>query len=55
MAWVGHFRGGLGYVAVLAAIIMASLSARRLPTRPLAALLLPMMKKAGYNLPRSAG
>jgi hypothetical protein len=26
MAWVGHFRGGLGYVAVMAAIIMASLS-----------------------------
>src|SRR6218665_3158588 len=23
MAWVGHFRGGLGYVAVIAAIIMA--------------------------------
>ena len=26
MAWVGHFRGGLGYVAVFAALIMASLS-----------------------------
>ena len=26
MAWVGHLRGGLGYVAVIAAIIMASLS-----------------------------
>ena len=26
MAWVGHFRGGLGYVTVIAAVIMASLS-----------------------------
>lgn len=25
MVWVGHFRGGLGYVAVFAAIVMASL------------------------------
>ena len=26
MAWVGHFRGGLGYVTVIAAVVMASLS-----------------------------
>jgi TRAP-type mannitol/chloroaromatic compound transport system permease large subunit len=26
LVWVGHFRGGLGYVAVFAALIMASLS-----------------------------
>ena len=26
MVWVGHFQGGLGYVAVFAALIMASLS-----------------------------
>ncbi|RYF69469.1 MAG: TRAP transporter large permease subunit, partial [Comamonadaceae bacterium] len=26
VAWVGHFRGGLGYVAVVAAIIMAAIS-----------------------------
>ena len=56
LAWVGHFRGGLGYVAVLAAIIMASLSGSAVAdTAALAALLLPMMKKAGYNMPRSAG
>jgi tripartite ATP-independent transporter DctM subunit len=56
MAWVGHFRGGLGYVAVLAAIIMASLSGSAIAdTAALAALLIPMMKAAGYNLPRSAG
>ena len=56
MAWVGHFRGGLGYVAVMAAIIMASLSGTAVAdTAALAALLIPMMRKAGYNVGRSAG
>ena len=56
MAWVGHFRGGLGYVAVLAAVIMASLSGSAVAdTAALAALLIPMMKQAGYELNRSAG
>ena len=56
MAWVGHFRGGLGYVAVMAAVIMASLSGSAVAdTAALAALLIPMMKRAGYNVGRSAG
>jgi tripartite ATP-independent transporter DctM subunit len=56
MAWVGHYRGGLGYVAVVAAIIMASLSGSAVAdTAALAALLLPMMKNAGYSVNRSAG
>ncbi len=56
MAWVGHFRGGLGYVAVIAAVIMASLSGSAVAdTAALAALLIPMMKQAGYRLNRSAG
>lgn len=56
MAWVGHFRGGLGYVAVMAAIIMASLSGSAVAdTAALAALLIPMMRAAGYNVGRSAG
>ena len=56
MAWVGHFRGGLGYVAVIAAIIMASLSGSAVAdTAALAALLIPMMKQAGYQVNRSAG
>ena len=56
IAWVGHFRGGLGYVAVMAAIIMASLSGSAVAdTAALAAILIPMMKAAGYNLGRSAG
>ena len=56
MAWVGHIKGGLGYVAVIAAVIMASLSGSAVAdTAALAAVLLPMMKSAGYNLPRSGG
>ncbi len=56
MAWVGHFRGGLGYVAVIAAIIMASLSGSAVAdTAALAALLIPMMRSAGYDVGRSAG
>lgn len=56
MAWVGHFRGGLGYVAVLAAVIMASLSGSAVAdTAALSALLIPMMRQAGYPLNRSAG
>ncbi|MES2975347.1 MAG: TRAP transporter large permease subunit [Pseudomonadota bacterium] len=56
MAWVGHFRGGLGYVAVMAAIIMASISGSAVAdTAALAALLIPMMKAAGYQVNRSAG
>ncbi len=56
MVWVGHIKGGLGYVAVLAAVVMASLSGSAVAdTAALAAILLPMMKSAGYNLPRSGG
>lgn len=56
VAWVGHFRGGLGYVAVIAAIIMASLSGSAVAdTAALAAILIPMMKAAGYDVKRSAG
>ncbi|WP_298924160.1 TRAP transporter large permease subunit [uncultured Ramlibacter sp.] len=56
LAWVGHLRGGLGYVAVVAAIIMASISGSAVAdTAALAALLIPMMKAAGYDVKRSAG
>jgi len=56
MALVGHMRGGLGYVAVIAAVILASISGSAVAdTAALAALLIPMMREAGYNVPRSAG
>ena len=56
MALVGHIRGGLGFVAVFAAIIMASLSgSAAADTAAIGVLLIPMMKQAGYSVPRSAG
>ena len=56
MTWVGHIRGGLGYVAVAAAVIMASLSGSAVAdTAALAAVLVPMMRKAGYDINRSCG
>lgn len=55
-AWVGHIRGGLGYVAVGAAILMASMSGSALAdTAALATILLPMMRQQGYPLATSAG
>ncbi|MBD9389496.1 TRAP transporter large permease subunit [Rhizobium sp. CG4] len=56
IACVGHIRGGLGIVAIFAAIIMASISgSAAADTAALAAILIPMMAKAGYNIPRSGG
>jgi tripartite ATP-independent transporter DctM subunit len=52
----GHFRGGMGYVAILAALIMASLSGSAIAdTAALAALLIPMMRQAGYDVGRAGG
>lgn len=56
LALVGHKHGGLGYVAIVAAVIMASLSgSAAADTAALAAILIPMMRQAGYDVPRSAG
>jgi tripartite ATP-independent transporter DctM subunit len=56
MALVGHKRGGLGYVAIIAAVVMASLSGSAVAdTAAIGALLIPMMRKAGYDPNRSAG
>jgi len=56
MALVGHIKGGLGYVAIFAAVIMASLSGSAVAdTAALAALLIPMMKESGYNVNRACG
>lgn len=55
-AWVGHIRGGLGYVAIGAAVLMASMSGSALAdTAALATILLPMMKRQGYPMQTSAG
>jgi len=55
-AWVGHIRGGLGYVAIGAAVLMASMSGSALAdTAALATILLPMMRQRGYPMATSAG
>jgi tripartite ATP-independent transporter DctM subunit len=56
LALVGHVRGGLGYVAILAACLLASLSGSAVAdAAALTALLLPMMAAAGHDRARSAG
>ena len=55
-ALVGHVRGGLGYVAILAAVMMAALSGSAVAdSAALASLLLPMMIAAGHDPARSGG
>lgn len=53
---VGHARGGLGYVAILAAVILSSLSgSAAADAAALAALVVPMMVAAGHSKTYSAG
>jgi TRAP-type transport system large permease protein len=56
MALVGHIRGGLGYVTILAAVLMSALSGSAVAdAAALTSILLPMMIAAGHNRDRSAG
>jgi tripartite ATP-independent transporter DctM subunit len=56
LSLVGHVRGGLGYVAIVAAVMMAALSGSAVAdAAALAALMLPMMIRAGHDPARSAG
>jgi tripartite ATP-independent transporter DctM subunit len=53
---VGHIRGGLGYVAIMAGLVLASISgSAAADTAALAAVVIPLMRDAKYNVPRSAG
>ena len=53
---VGHVRGGLGYVTIIAACLLSALSGSAVAdAAALTALLLPMMVKAGHNKGRSGG
>lgn len=55
-AYFGHKRGGLGYVAIAASVLLASMSGSALAdTAALATLLLPMMRQRGYPLSPSSG
>jgi TRAP-type transport system large permease protein len=56
LALVGHIKGGLGYVAIVAACMMAALSGSAVAdAAALSSLLLPMMVAAGHDKARSAG
>jgi len=56
MAYVGHRKGGLGYVAVFTAVVLAGLSgSAAADAAALVAILFPMMRNAGYPEGRSAG
>ena len=56
LAVVGHVPGGLGYVAIMAAVILAAVSGSAVAdAAALASLLLPMRVAAGHDKARSAG
>ncbi|MBC5784444.1 TRAP transporter large permease subunit [Ramlibacter sp. USB13] len=56
LALVGHIRGGLGYVTIMAGCLLSALSGSAVAdAAALTALLLPMMIRAGHKGDRSAG
>ncbi|RBW70945.1 TRAP transporter large permease [Bacillus taeanensis] len=56
MSLVGHIRGGLGYVAIIAGVLFAGLSGSAVAdTAALGAILIPMMVSRGYDKGRSTG
>ena len=56
MTMVGHRKGGLGYVAVFTAILLAGLSGSAVAdAAALVSILYPMMREAGYPQGRSLG
>ncbi|MDB5801937.1 MAG: dicarboxylate transporter, DctM subunit [Rhodocyclales bacterium] len=55
-AFVGHIPGGLGYVAIAAAVLLASMSGSAIAdTAALATLLIPMMREQKYPDSYAAG
>lgn len=56
VAWVGHLKGGLGYVVIVAALLLSSLSGSAVADAAvLTAVLLPMMRRHGYDQRQAAG
>lgn len=56
LALFGHLRGGLGYVVIGTGLILASLSGSAIAdTATLAVMLIPLMRQAGYDIPRASG
>src|SRR5690606_7735864 len=53
---VGHIGGGVGYVAIVASILLASLSGSAVAdAAAVAAWLVPMLRQEGYDMTRSTG
>lgn len=56
MALIGHVKGGLGYVTVIAGCILAAVSGSAVAdAAALSALLVPMMVQAGHDKARAGG
>lgn len=56
IAFLGHLKGGLGYVAIMSALILASLSGSAIAdSAALAAILVPLMRQARYDDGLSVG
>lgn len=56
LALVGHRKGGLGYVAIVASVLLASLSGSAVAdAAALATLLVPMMASAGHGRGQACG
>jgi len=56
LALIGHVKGGLGYVTIMAAILLSALSGSAVAdAAALTALLLPMMVQAGHDKARAGG
>ncbi|HOV38385.1 MAG TPA: TRAP transporter large permease [Spirochaetales bacterium] len=53
---LGHIKGGLGYVAIVASMIFAGISGAAVAdTSAIGSVLLPIMKKEGYDVNKSTG
>jgi tripartite ATP-independent transporter DctM subunit len=56
LSLIGHVQGGLGYVAIVTAIMLASLSGSAVAdTAAVASILIPVMRSSGYDVARSGG
>lgn len=54
--FVGHIRGGLGYVAICASVMLAALSGSAVAdAAALGSLLIPMLREKGYEAGQAAG
>ncbi|MYN12002.1 TRAP transporter large permease subunit [Pusillimonas sp. TS35] len=55
-SFVGHIKGGLGYVAIMASVLLAALSGSAVAdAAALAAMLVPMLRSRGYNMNQATG